>query len=243
MPADATHPSPSPAVLTLSRDEMRARALVFSKRWHGPQREEADAKSFLDEFFDIFGRDRHAVDAVHEYRVERPERGEGRIDLLWPGKLLVEMKSTGRDLSTEKSGAAYQAFEYLPHLDAELRPRWVLVSDFSRFALYDLGEDIHDYLKGLAPARTGKRAPVLAAVFTLDDLPQKLRHFAFIRDEEQHLFQAQPEVNQKAVALLGDLHDALKASGYSGHALERPLVRVGATDNPPLAQPRVLTMV
>lgn len=221
-------PSPAPAaVLTLTRDEMRARALAFAKRWRGPQREEADAKSFLDEFFDIFGRDRRAIDAVHEYRVERPDQGEGRIDLLWPGKLLVEMKSTGRDLSAEKGGAARQAFDYLPHLDAELRPRWVLVSDFAGFALYDLGEDVHDYLKGFLPTNPARaRAPQPAAVFTLDELPQKLRHFAFIRDEEQQLFQTQPEVNQKAVALLGDLHDALKTSGYSGHALERLLVRV-----------------
>lgn len=109
--SDASH-APSAAVLTLSRDEMRARALTFSKRWKGHQREEADAKSFLDEFFDIFGRNRRAIDAVHEYRVERLDQGEGRIDLLWPGKLLVEMKSTGRDLSTGKGGAAYQAFEY-----------------------------------------------------------------------------------------------------------------------------------
>jgi hypothetical protein len=214
------------AVLTLSRDEMRARALAFAQRWAGPQREEADAKSFLDEFFGVFGRDRHAVDAIHEYRVERPDQGEGRIDLLWPGKLLVEMKSTGRDLSTEKGGAARQAFDYIPHLDSEAAPRWVLVSDFTRFALYDLGEDIHGYLSGLAPTVSGKRKPALAAVFTLDELPQKLRHFAFIRDEEQALFQTQPEVNQKAVALLGELHDALKASGYAGHALERLLVRV-----------------
>ncbi|MDR2429624.1 MAG: hypothetical protein LBD14_01770 [Puniceicoccales bacterium] len=216
----------SAPVLTLSRDEMRARALAFAKRWAGPQREEADAKSFLDEFFNVFGRDRYAVDAIHEYRVERPDQGEGRIDLLWPGKLLVEMKSTGRDLSTEKSGAAWQAFEYLPHLDSETAPRWVLVSDFARFALYDLGEDVHDYLQGLAPARTGKHAPAVAAAFTLDELPQKLRHFAFIRNEEQALFQPQPAINQKAVALLGELHDALKTSGYSGHALERLLVRV-----------------
>lgn len=215
------------AVLTLTRDEMRARALAFAKRWQGPQREEADAKSFLDEFFDVFGRDRRAIDAVHEYRVERPDQGEGRIDLLWPGKLLVEMKSTGRDLSAEKGGAALQAFDYLPHLDAELRPRWVLVSDFARFALYDLGEDVHDYLKGFLPANPARaRAPEPVAVFALDELPQKLRHFSFIRDEEQHLFQTQPEVNQKAVALLGDLHDELKKSGYSGHALERLLVRV-----------------
>jgi hypothetical protein len=228
MSADATPPpSPSPAaVLTPSREEMRARALAFAKRWQGHRREEAEAKSFLDEFFDVFGRDRLAVDAVHEYRVGRPEQGEGRIDLLWPGKLLVEMKSTGRDLSAEKGGAAYQALDYIPHLDPEARPRWVLVSDFGRFALYDLGEDVHDYLRGFAPSRAGKRAPVLAAAFTLDELPQKLRHFAFIRDEEQHLFATQPEVNQKAVALLGDLHDTLKASGYSGHALERLLVRV-----------------
>jgi hypothetical protein len=109
----------APAVVTLSREEMRARALAFAKQWAGPQREEADAKSFLDAFFTLFGRDRRAIDAVHEFRVDRPERGEGRIDLLWPGKLLVEMKSTGRDLSADKGGAARQALDFfLPHYQA-----------------------------------------------------------------------------------------------------------------------------
>ncbi|MBC7366452.1 MAG: class I SAM-dependent DNA methyltransferase [Undibacterium sp.] len=215
--------SPLP-VLTLSRDEMRARALAFSLRWSGPQREEAEAKTFLDEFFAVFGRDRRAVDARFEHRVEREARGEGRIDLFWPGKLLVEMKSTGRDLSETKDGAARQAFDYIDALPADERPRWVLVSDFHRFALYDLGEDIHDYLRGLASAR--KTKPALAAAFTLADLPDKLRHFAFIRDEEQKLFQTQPDINLKAVALLGDLHDELRDSGYTGHTLERFLVRV-----------------
>jgi len=214
------------AVLTLSRDEMHARALAFAKRWQGPQREESEAKSFLDEFFNVFGRDRRAVEAHHEYPIGDSAQGKGRIDLFWPGKLLVEMKSTGRSLSMEKGGAARQALDYLRHLDHELLPRWVLVSDFARFVLYDLGEDVHEYLQGLAPTLIGKREPLIAAQFTLDDLPQKLRHFAFIRDEEQALFQTQPEVNQKAVALLGDLHDALKMSGYTSHALERLLVRV-----------------
>jgi hypothetical protein len=79
-------------------------------------------------------------------------------------------------------------------------------------------------LKGLAAARKGR--PVLAAAFALSDLPDKLRHFAFIRDEDQALFQTQPDVNLKAVALLGELHDELKKSGYTGHRLERFLVRV-----------------
>ena len=73
--------------------------MAFSKRWAGHHREESEAKSFLDEFFTVFGRDRMAIDAIHEYRVERPNQGEGKIDLLWPGRLLVEMKTTGRDLS------------------------------------------------------------------------------------------------------------------------------------------------
>jgi hypothetical protein len=203
---------------------MKSRALAFAKSWAGPQREEADAKTFLDAFFDIFGRDRRSVDAEFEHRIEREDRGEGRIDLFWPGKLVVEMKSTGKDLSDAKGGAARQAFDYLDHLDADERPRWVLVSDFAHFVLYDLGEEVHDYLKGFASSLKNK--PVVAAQFPLRDLPDKLRHFAFIRDEEQALFQNQPEVNLKAVALLGDLHDELKKTGYSGHQLERFLVRL-----------------
>ena len=151
-------------------------------------------------------------------------RGEGRLDLFWPGKLVIEMKSTGKDLSEAKGGAAWQAFDYLNHRDADERPRWVLVSDFAHFVLYDLGEAVHDFLKGSATSR--KTKPHVAAQFTLRDLPDKLRHFAFIRDEEQALFQNQPEVNLKAVALLGELHDELKKTGYSGHQLERFLVRV-----------------
>jgi hypothetical protein len=217
-------PSRPPSVVTLSREEMKSRALTFAKSWAGPQREEADAKTFLDAFFDIFGRDRRSVDAEFEHRVERQHRGEGRIDLFWPGKLVVEMKSTGKDLSDTPGGAARQAFDYLDHLDADERPRWVLVSDFAHFVLYDLGEEVHDTLKGFTSSRKNK--PVVAAQFPLRDLPDKLRHFAFIRDEEQALFQNQPEVNLKAVALLGDLHDELKKTGYSGHQLERFLVRL-----------------
>jgi hypothetical protein len=219
----AAAPRP-PTVVTLSREEMKSRALAFAKAWAGPQREEAEAKTFLDQFFAVFGRDRRAVDAFFEHRVEREARGEGRIDLFWPGKLLVEMKSTGRDLSDARGGAARQAFDYIDALPADERPRWVLVSDFARLVVYDLGEEVHDYLAGLAAAR--KTKPVLAAAFALADLPDKLRHFAFIRDEEQHLFQAQPDINLRAVALLGDLHDELKKTGYAGHRLERFLVRV-----------------
>jgi hypothetical protein len=199
---------------------MRSRALAFAQRWAGPHREKSEAQTFLNEFFEVFGRDRRAVDARFEHPVEREGRGAGSVDLFWPGKFVVEMKSTGHDLPK----AFDQALDYVKELDPEERPRWLLVSDFGRFALYDLGEDTAAFLRFLAAA--AKRDPDPAAAFALADLPDKLRHFAFIRDEEQALFQAQPDVNLKAVALLARLHDALKATGFGGHELERFLVRV-----------------
>jgi hypothetical protein len=211
--------SQPPTVMTLSRDEMRANALAFAKNWAGPHREKSEAQTFLNQFFGIFGRDRRNVDARFEHPVEREGRGSGSVDLFWRGKFIVEMKSTGRDLAE----AYTQALDYVKDLDPEERPRWVLVSDFARFALYDLGEEIHEDLKGLA---SGKRRPELAAAFTLDELAAKLRYFAFIRDEEQALFQTQPDVNLKAVKLLANFHDALRDTGLGSHELERYLVRV-----------------
>ena len=207
------------SVTVISREEMIDNALAFSLRWKGPQREESSAKSFLDGFFAVFGRDRQRVEAEHEHHVEREGRGDGRIDLFWKGKLIVEMKSTNQDLSGNKGGAARQAFDYIGHLAADERPRWVLVSDFANFVLYDRGEDNFELW-----ANTTIPAPV--AQFTLAELSTKLRHFAFIRDQDQLINRVDPAVNIKAVKLLGGLHDALKKTGYSGHRLERFLVRV-----------------
>ena len=58
----------------------------------------------------------------------------GFIDLFWKGVLLVEQKSAGRDLTKAKT----QALSYFPGLkDADL-PRYILLSDFATFELYDL---------------------------------------------------------------------------------------------------------
>jgi hypothetical protein len=44
-----------------------------------------------------------------------------------------------------------------------------------------------------------------------------------INGDEEEIDQA--AVNLRAVAIMGDFHDALEAGGYSGHELERFLVR------------------
>ena len=62
--------------------------------------------------------------------------------------------------------------------------------------------------------------------FPLADFHQHIHAFAFIPGYKQHRFEDQDPINIKAVQIMGDLHDALEAGGYSGHALERFLVRV-----------------
>ena len=55
--------------MTLSWNEIRERAIKFSKEWADTSNEEADAKPFLIEFFNVFGISRKRV-ASFEHRVK-----------------------------------------------------------------------------------------------------------------------------------------------------------------------------
>ena len=70
-------------------------------------------------------------------RSKRSDGQDGYIDLLWKGILLVEHKSRGKDLDC----AFKQARDYFSGLKESDLPRYILVSDFARFRLYDLEED------------------------------------------------------------------------------------------------------
>ena len=126
----------------------------------------------------------------------------GFIDLFWPGVLLVEQKSAGRDLAK----AYGQAGEYFDVLAEKDRPRYILASDFQNFELHDLDEREE-------------------TAFTLADLPAHVEKFGFILGVQRRTFRDQDPVNVEASELVGRLHDALKASGYDGHDLEVFLVR------------------
>ncbi len=189
--------------MPLSWNEIKDRALRFSREWADEASEHAEAKSFWDGFFDVFGISRRRV-ANFERKVKTLDGRSGYIDLLWKGVLLIEHKSRGRDL--ERAHA--QARDYFNGLtDAEL-PRYLLVSDFARFRLYDL---------------EGAATPF---EFALADLHRHVRRFGFIAGYQARSFKEEDPVNIVAAERMGRLHDALKAAGYSGHALEVLLVRL-----------------
>ena len=122
--------------MPLSWNEIKDRALAFSKEWEHETSEDAEAKSFWDGFFNIFGVPRRRV-ATFEEHVKKIDGKAGYIDLLWRGMILIEHKSRGKDLDR----AFTQAKGYFPGIKDRDLPRYILVSDFARFRLYDLETD------------------------------------------------------------------------------------------------------
>ncbi len=187
----------------ISLNEIRNRALSFSKEWEREVNEDAEAKSFWDGFFDVFGISRRRV-ASFEYQVKKQDGSQGYIDVLWKGVLLAEHKSRGKSLDK----AFTQAKDYFPGLkDAEL-PRFVIVSDFEKIRITDLD--------------TSKEAE-----FSLKDLSQNINLFDFISGHKSEVdYGQEEEVSIKGAKLMADFHNEIAKTGYVGHELEVFLIRV-----------------
>jgi hypothetical protein len=205
----------------LSWNEVRDRAIRFSRDpvHIGAKSERAEKQTFWNAFFDVFGLRRASV-ASFEENVRNLKGHTSAIDLLWKGRLLVEHKSFGEDLGL----AATQAFTYIEDLTREDRweeiPRWVLVSDFARFVLYDLEPEDQLDLPLFAGRQIEKHH------FTLAEFPKQVRHFAFMLGQARVRYKPEDEANEKAYDRMCQLHDELKAGGFTGHELERLLVRL-----------------
>ncbi|MDP1624024.1 MAG: class I SAM-dependent DNA methyltransferase [Bacteroidales bacterium] len=188
--------------MVLSWNEIKDRALNFSKEWADTSNEEADAKPFLVEFFNVFGISSKRV-STFEHRVKKLDDKDGYIDLLWKGTILIEMKSLGKNLDK----AYQQAIDYTHGLKQHELPKYILVSDFENFRLYDLEEDKH-------------------IEFKLNDLVNNVQHFGYILGYQKKVYKEQDPANIKAAELMGKLHDRLEEIGYTGHPLEVYLVRI-----------------
>ena len=188
--------------MRLSWNEIRARANVFAEDWKDAHYEKGETQSFYNDFFDVFGVKRRRV-AVYEQHVKKLDDSNGYVDLFWPGVLLVEQKSAGRNLEKARE----QALDYCANLKDEEPPRYILVSDFQNFSLYDLDErtDIH---------------------FKLADLHRHVEAFGFIVGVQKRVFRDEDPVNLHAAELMANIHDGLADTGYSGHNLEQYLVRL-----------------
>ncbi|GHV55441.1 methylase [Spirochaetia bacterium] len=197
--------------MPLSWNEIRTRASAFILEWKDsettsghPVREKAEAQTFETEFLKIFGVDRKKV-ALFEHEVHfEGGNDRGYIDLFWPGHIIIEMKTPGKDLDK----AFEQAKAYALTLPQKEIPKAILTSDFLNFQYYDLEDNAKKY------------------EFPLEELTAYLELFSSIAGYTTVEFRHFDPVNIIAAERMGKLHNYLKASNYEGHPLEMYLVRL-----------------
>jgi hypothetical protein len=195
--------------MPISWNEIKSRALAFSRTWADAANEDSQAKPFWIDFFEIFGiTDKRVGTFEHAVKKllgsdDKRAKVDGFVDLFWPGMLLVEQKSRGKNLDA----AMTQALSYFPGIAERDLPQIIIVCDFARFRVHRLA--------------TGENFE-----FKLADLHKNIKLFGFIAGYKAQVIQPSNPVNIKAAERMGKLHDALKASGYTGHPLEVLLVRL-----------------
>ena len=196
--------SPDPAAHKL-QELLNQRAEAFAKEFAHSSYEMGRAQSFVTELCGVYGLNYlRAVD--FEYRIKKAGgSGINRIDSFFPGLLLVEMKSSGKDLAE----AYRQAKAYIPLLkNSEDTPRYLLVSDFQNLHLYDL-ESQDESLK-----------------FRLADFREHVNALDFLLGYERIYQQVQERINSRAAGVLSRLHDELKKARYPIREMQSLLVRI-----------------
>ncbi len=185
------------------------KATLFAENYQTETSETAEAQTFWNDFFEIFGRTRRGL-AVYEYhaRTGRDDKQNqltrtlGRIDMLWPGVLAVEHKSAGINLDDGKK----QLLHYINGLTDDRKPRYGLICNFTDFRLIDFKTEV-------------------TSNFTLGELPQNVEKFVFFIEHEREQFALKLEANKGAAELIGNVYDALVAGGYD-HKIDRLLMRL-----------------
>ena len=192
--------------MRLSWNEIRQRAIAFSHEWREEKRERAEAQTFWNEFFNVFGIKRRTV-ASFEEPVKNLKGHFSYIDLFWPGTLLAEHKSKGQSLAKAES----QAIKYVHALKNEDRedeiPQYVIVSDFASIAIHCLDTDS-------------------SVELSIERFHEHVHEFAFIPGYKTVATDPEDTANIKAAELLAKLKDRLEDGGYPAHDLERFMVRI-----------------
>ncbi|MGE7660377.1 class I SAM-dependent DNA methyltransferase [Peribacillus sp. NPDC097197] len=188
----------------LGWDDIKINALAFSKRWKGASREEADAQLFVHELLACFGVDSKRI-GTFEFKVTQGERRNGYIDMLWKGRILIEMKSRGKSL--EKAFDQARSYAFSIANDEDL-PEYIMVCDFENIRLY-------------------RQTTNQQWNFKVKDLSKHIKKLSILTEQATKLdFFVDKELNVKAAYKMSALHDILKENKYTGHELEVYLVRL-----------------
>jgi SAM-dependent methyltransferase len=175
--------------------------------------EKGESADFLDHLFRALGHDGiKEAGATRETRLAKKGGAKGKnfADLLWPERVLMEMKSRGKKLERQYD----QIFDYWTHIVPH-RPPFVILCNFDEFWIYDFNLQLFDPVEK----------------FTLAELPSRAEALAFLLPKPRKpLFNNnRVEVTREAAADLAQLFRALVARGEDRARAQRFILQLLVT--------------
>ncbi len=147
-------------VATAELKSSLAKFATFARSLKGD--EKSEAQSFLDQFFRMLGHSSAiGAGATFEFRIAKKPgsaqleliKGESAAkakggkkygDLVWPERVLIEMKSRGENLEKHYD----QLFEYWTHI-VPRKPAYAILCNFDEFWIYDFNSQLFDPVERL----------------------------------------------------------------------------------------------
>jgi hypothetical protein len=183
--------------------EMRENAEAFIIRWRGTTAERAEAQTFTNEFFKIFGLDRKNLAQFEKPIQKKDETGTGFADLFWSGKLIIESKSAHLDNPKHWDKTLIQAEEYIENLLPHQRPQFIMLMNFKRIKKFTVEVN-----------KSNKVKITFLAEIPLENLAIKLDEFTFFLEFANRLETDEEKVNQEAANRIANVYNAIERKGY-----------------------------
>lgn len=195
--------------------EMRENADDFILRWRGTTAERAEAQTFTNEFFQIFGLDRKNLAQFEKPIQKKDETGTGFADLFWSGKLIIESKSAHLDSDKHWDKTLHQAEEYIENLLAHQRPQFIMLMNFKRIKKY-----------GVEVNKSNKVKISFLSEVPLENLATKLDEFIFFIEFASRLESDEEKANQEAARRIANVYDSMERKGYNSNDIAILLARI-----------------
>ncbi len=195
--------------------EMREKAEAFIINWKGTTTERAEAQTFTNEFFEIFGLYRKNYAQFEKPIQKKDETGTGFADLFWSGKLIIESKSAHLDNDKHWEKTLQQAEEYIENLFPHQRPQYIMLMNFKRIKKYSV-----------EVSKTNKVKINFIIEVPLEKLAIKLEEFVFFIDFANRLEDDEKIVNQQAARKIANVYDAIDRKGYNSNDIAILLARL-----------------
>ncbi len=201
--------------MNIITQSMITNAESFILRWRGVTTERAEAQTFTNEFFQIFGLDRKKLAQFEKPIQKKDESGKGFADLFWSGKLIIESKSAHLDNPKHWEKTLHQAKEYIENLLDYQRPKFIMLINFKRIKKYEV-----------IASNSNKITINFVSEVEIENLAKRLEEFGFFLEFANSLESDEEKVNQEAARRIANVYDAIERKGYKSEDIAILLARI-----------------